>query len=184
MRLFLRPVRGLTGPDKTIGVDQDAAIRLIDDCRQVGVPRFVMISAIGADPSSDSPRIRHYLRAKGVADEYLRSRFGLHHSCSWDFNERRRYGENRCGRASWLSRDLAKGRPFARHNRGFTPLQFVEQDHSDDFRQRSDQESSCQGFGRGCSSAHSLTFLQIFQLRLVGALWLLNKNLSLTVKNN
>lgn len=62
-----------TGPDKTIDVDQDAAIRLIDDCRQVGVPRFVMISAIGADPSSDSPRIRHYLRAKGVADEYLRA---------------------------------------------------------------------------------------------------------------
>ena len=62
-----------TGPDKTIDVDQDAAIRLIDDCRQVGVLRFVMISAIGADPSSDSPRIRHYLRAKGVADEYLRA---------------------------------------------------------------------------------------------------------------
>ena len=62
-----------TGPDKTIDVDQDAAIRLIDDCRHFGLSRFVMISAIGADPLSDSPRIRNYLRAKGVADEYLRS---------------------------------------------------------------------------------------------------------------
>ena len=35
--------------------------------------RFVMISAIGADPNSESERIRHYLRAKGVADAYLRS---------------------------------------------------------------------------------------------------------------
>ena len=58
---------GHTGPDKTIDVDQDAAIRLIDDCRHFGLSRFVMISAIGADPLSDSPRIRNYLRAKGVA---------------------------------------------------------------------------------------------------------------------
>ena len=62
-----------TGPDKTIDVDQNAAIRLIDDCKEAGVSRFVMISAIGADPLSDSSRIRNYLRAKGVADEYLRS---------------------------------------------------------------------------------------------------------------
>ena len=62
-----------TGPDKTIDVDQNASIRLIDDCKEAGVSRFVMISAIGADPLSDSSRIRNYLRAKGVADEYLRS---------------------------------------------------------------------------------------------------------------
>jgi uncharacterized protein YbjT (DUF2867 family) len=62
-----------TGPDKTIDVDQNAAIRLMEDCKEAGVPRFVMISAIGADPLSDSSRIRNYLRAKGVADEHLRS---------------------------------------------------------------------------------------------------------------
>lgn len=62
-----------TGPDKTTAVDQEAAIRLMDDCVMAGVRRFVMISAIGADPQSESDRIRHYLRAKGVADEYLRS---------------------------------------------------------------------------------------------------------------
>jgi uncharacterized protein YbjT (DUF2867 family) len=62
-----------TGPDKTIEVDQNAAIRLIDDCKQSGVSRFLMISAIGADPLSKSPRLQYYLRAKGRADDYLRS---------------------------------------------------------------------------------------------------------------
>ena len=60
-----------TGPDKTIDVDQNAAIRLIDDCSSCSVSRFIMVSAIGADPKSESDRIRHYLRAKGVADEHL-----------------------------------------------------------------------------------------------------------------
>jgi len=32
-----------------------------------------MVSAIGADPASQSPRIQHYLRAKGVADGALRA---------------------------------------------------------------------------------------------------------------
>ena len=62
-----------TGPDKTIDVDQNGAIRLIEDCVQNGVKRFIMISAIGADPSSKSIRIQHYLKAKGVADVFLRN---------------------------------------------------------------------------------------------------------------
>ncbi len=62
-----------TGPEKTTDVDQNAAIRLMDDCEQQNVKRFVMISAIGADPNSNSDRIQHYLRAKGVADSRLRS---------------------------------------------------------------------------------------------------------------
>ena len=62
-----------TGPDKTIDVDQNGAIRLIEDCVQNGVKRFIMISAIGADPSSKSTRIQHYLKAKGVADVFLRN---------------------------------------------------------------------------------------------------------------
>ncbi len=62
-----------TGPEKTIDVDQNAAIRLIGDCEKAGVRRFLMVSAIGADPNSESDRIRHYLRAKGVADEKLRA---------------------------------------------------------------------------------------------------------------
>ena len=62
-----------TGPDKTTDVDQNAAIRLMEDCEKQSVRRFIMISAIGADPNSESDRIRHYLRAKGVADARLRS---------------------------------------------------------------------------------------------------------------
>ena len=46
---------------------------MIKDCVTNGVGRFVMVSAIGADPNSESTRIQHYLRAKGVADGYLRS---------------------------------------------------------------------------------------------------------------
>ena len=64
---------GHTGPEKTIDVDQNAAIRLMKDCIKEGVRRFVMVSAIGADPNSQSTRIQHYLRAKGVADGYLRA---------------------------------------------------------------------------------------------------------------
>jgi uncharacterized protein YbjT (DUF2867 family) len=62
-----------TGPDKTTDVDQNAAIRLMDDCEKQSVRRFIMVSAIGADPNSESDRIQHYLRAKGVADARLRS---------------------------------------------------------------------------------------------------------------
>ena len=62
-----------TGPDKTTDVDQNAAIRLMKDCEHQNVKRFVMISAIGADPNSQSERIQHYLRAKGHADVRLRS---------------------------------------------------------------------------------------------------------------
>jgi uncharacterized protein YbjT (DUF2867 family) len=64
---------GHTGPEKTIDVDQNAAVRLIRDCKKNGVRRFIMVSAIGADPASESPRIQHYLRAKGVADGALRA---------------------------------------------------------------------------------------------------------------
>ena len=73
MRLYLPQVPGHTGPEKTIDVDQNAAIRLMKDCIKEGVRRFVMVSAIGADPNSQSTRIQHYLRAKGVADGYLRA---------------------------------------------------------------------------------------------------------------
>ena len=64
---------GHTGPEKTLDVDQNAAVRLIHDCKKKGVNRFIMVSAIGADPASESPRIQHYLRAKGVADGALRA---------------------------------------------------------------------------------------------------------------
>jgi uncharacterized protein YbjT (DUF2867 family) len=62
-----------TGPEKTTDVDQNAAIQLMMDCEKQSVRRFLMVSAIGADPNSQSDRLQHYLRAKGVADARLRS---------------------------------------------------------------------------------------------------------------
>ncbi len=64
---------GHTGPEKTTDVDQNSAVRLIGDCEKAGVRRFIMVSAIGSDPNSESGRLKHYLRAKGVADARLRS---------------------------------------------------------------------------------------------------------------
>ena len=64
---------GHTGPEKTIDVDQNGAVRLIMDCKKHEVRRFIMVSAIGADPNSESTRIQHYLQAKGVADGALRA---------------------------------------------------------------------------------------------------------------
>lgn len=61
-----------TGPDKTVDVDRDGAIRTIDEARAAGVRRYVMLSSIGADPESEGRKISHYYRAKGAADEHLR----------------------------------------------------------------------------------------------------------------
>ncbi len=61
-----------TGPEKTIDVDQNAAIRLVDTCERVGSKRFVMLSSLDADnPESGPEKLRHYLRAKSIADLHL-----------------------------------------------------------------------------------------------------------------
>ncbi|BES72320.1 SDR family oxidoreductase [Marinobacter nanhaiticus D15-8W] len=63
-----------TGPEKTIDVDQDGAIRLIDSAKAAGVKRFIMVSAMRAEEPDKGPeKIRHYLRAKHRADEHLRA---------------------------------------------------------------------------------------------------------------
>jgi uncharacterized protein YbjT (DUF2867 family) len=60
-----------TGPEKTIDVDQNGAIRTIDEAEQAGIQRYVMLSSMNADPESEGHKISHYYRAKGVADEHL-----------------------------------------------------------------------------------------------------------------
>lgn len=62
-----------TPPEKTDAVDRDGAIRAIDAAVEAGARRFVMLSAMGADPESRGHAISHYFRAKGVADEHLTS---------------------------------------------------------------------------------------------------------------
>jgi uncharacterized protein YbjT (DUF2867 family) len=57
-------------------VDRDAAILLADAAEAADVHRYVMVSAMGADPqaTADDAVFQVYLRAKGVADEAIRSR--------------------------------------------------------------------------------------------------------------
>ena len=99
---------GHTGPEKTTDVDQNAAIRLMDDCVKADLKRFVMISAIGADPNSESERIRHYLsgqRCGGRLPAVLR--VGFYHPCSGYSPQRAWSGPGTGRRGYGLSRVFA-----------------------------------------------------------------------------
>jgi uncharacterized protein YbjT (DUF2867 family) len=67
---------GHTGADKTVAVDGLGAIRAVEEARDRGARRFVMVSSRGADDPDRSQAIRHYLVAKGIADGFLQ-RSGL-----------------------------------------------------------------------------------------------------------
>lgn len=60
-------------------VDRDAAILLADAAEAAGVDRYVMVSAMAADPqaTADDEVFQVYLRAKGIADEAIRARTAL-----------------------------------------------------------------------------------------------------------
>lgn len=63
-----------TGPDKTIDVDQDGAVRLVDTARAMGIKRFIMVSSMRAEEPDRGPeKLRHYLWAKHNADEHLKN---------------------------------------------------------------------------------------------------------------
>lgn len=63
-----------TGPEKTVDVDQNGAINLIDLAREMGVPRFLIVSSMRADdPDSGPEKMRHYFVAKQNADNHLRA---------------------------------------------------------------------------------------------------------------
>ncbi len=61
-----------TGPEKTLSVDRDGAIRSIAALEAAGIQRYLMLSSLRADPGSEGHPISHYLRAKGIADAHLR----------------------------------------------------------------------------------------------------------------
>lgn len=63
---------GDTGEDKTISVDQQGAIKVIDAAKKAKVKKFVMLSAMGADDPSQHKKLEVYLEAKKKADEHLR----------------------------------------------------------------------------------------------------------------
>lgn len=63
-----------TGADKTILIDQEGAIKSIDEAKRQGIKRFVLLSSVGADNPEMAPdNMKHYLYAKKRADDYLKS---------------------------------------------------------------------------------------------------------------
>lgn len=62
-----------TGPEKTVSVDEQGAIKLIESAEKHGVKRFIMLSTVGADnPEYGSGDMKHYFESKGKADKALR----------------------------------------------------------------------------------------------------------------
>jgi len=63
-----------SGAERKQTMDRDGALRLIDACKEAGVPRYVIVSAMGAKPGITGDEVfQVYLRAKFDADEALRS---------------------------------------------------------------------------------------------------------------
>ena len=66
---------GKTGPDKTLLVDLDGAVKSMEAAEKVGANRYVMVSAFKAydrESWKDSP-IKPYMVAKHYADEILKA---------------------------------------------------------------------------------------------------------------
>ncbi|MFJ3925619.1 SDR family oxidoreductase [Streptomyces sp. NPDC090022] len=69
------PGSGLARKDT---VDRGAAVLFADAAERARVRRFLMVSSMGADPRHPGDEVFDvYLRAKGEADEYVRTRLGL-----------------------------------------------------------------------------------------------------------
>ncbi|MGB3467588.1 MAG: SDR family oxidoreductase [Cyclobacteriaceae bacterium] len=61
-----------TSEEKTIAVDQEGAKKLVDEAKNQGIRRFVMLSSKGAESPKDAKEeMQHYLQAKRNADDYL-----------------------------------------------------------------------------------------------------------------
>ena len=64
---------GGTGEDKTIAVDQQGAIKLVDSAYNHKVSKFIMVSSLGADDPKHGPEeLKTYLKAKHEADKELK----------------------------------------------------------------------------------------------------------------
>ena len=61
-----------SGPERKRTVDYGGAVKLIEAAEELGVPRYLMVSSMGADdPASASEAMRPYQEAKHDADEAL-----------------------------------------------------------------------------------------------------------------
>ncbi|MCC5812179.1 MAG: SDR family oxidoreductase [Ectothiorhodospiraceae bacterium] len=62
-----------TGPDKTLLVDLYGAVRSIELSEELGIGRFIMVSAMRAEQPMQAPeKLRPYMAAKYAADVLLR----------------------------------------------------------------------------------------------------------------
>jgi uncharacterized protein YbjT (DUF2867 family) len=58
-----------SGAERKLTVDRDGAIKLLEAARSVDVPRYLMVSSVGAEkPPDDDDVFSVYLRAKAEAD--------------------------------------------------------------------------------------------------------------------
>jgi len=69
--IFAAGSGGSTGDDKTLAVDQEGAIKMINAAKKAKVKKFIMLSSMGADDPSQHKKLESYLAAKKIADEYL-----------------------------------------------------------------------------------------------------------------
>jgi uncharacterized protein YbjT (DUF2867 family) len=61
-----------SGPERKTSMDYGGAVKLIAAAKAAGVPRYVMVSSIGADPEAEGEEgMAPYQRAKGRADREL-----------------------------------------------------------------------------------------------------------------
>jgi len=99
-----------TGPDKTIDVDRDGAIRLIDAAKATGVDRFIMVSSMRArNPEQAPEKIHHYLEAKRLADEHLEAS-GLNYTivCPGPLTNESAHGTIQVGNPLEATGDIAR----------------------------------------------------------------------------
>jgi len=69
--IFAAGSGGSTGDDKTLAVDQEGAIKMINAAKKAKIKKFIMLSSMGADEPSQYKKLESYLAAKKKADEYL-----------------------------------------------------------------------------------------------------------------
>lgn len=68
-----------SGPERKWTMDYGGAVKLIAAARTAGIRRYLMVSAMSADPDAEGEGFAVYLRAKGKADAELATA-GLDHT--------------------------------------------------------------------------------------------------------
>ncbi|WP_346725787.1 SDR family oxidoreductase [Alteribacter keqinensis] len=70
--IFTAGSGGHTSKEQTEVIDRNGAIKSIEEAEKHRIARYVMVSAMGAGKPDETPdNIRHYMKAKGAADEAL-----------------------------------------------------------------------------------------------------------------